>query len=232
MENDPLVQNTGNSGEDRNDDNDVYVPTKQDEIETLYRTFVLRRIGGVYPRQLADYIENHARTRFASDAYVKDFVAGLRASFLLTEVLRETSLAIPNNMDLDDVPEEGTWDDLIRQMTTIVTLWSRIDRALLSLARQHLLTTHESPNSADGMGVIKDSVFATPLLDFLEMLNLFPGKKFVQQILDWFELTEALLDNIHNGIERRAEEKLRKRCREKESRGEDKGKSQGLGKEE
>lgn len=232
MENDPLVQSTSNSGEDRKEDDDVYEPTKHDEIETLYRTFVLRRIGGVYPRQLADYIENHARTRFASDAYVKDFVAGLRASFLLTEVLHETSLAIPNDMDLDDVPEEGTWDDLIRQMTTIVTLWSRIDRALLSLARQHLLTTHESPNSADGMGVIKDSVFATPLLDFLEMLNLFPGKKFVQQILDWFELTEALLDNIHNGIERRAEEKLRKRYGEKESRGENKGRKQRLGKEE
>lgn len=210
MENEPLLQSTSGKGNE-NPDDDVYEPTKQDEIETLYRTFVLRRIGGVYPRQLADYFEKHARARFASDHFVKDFVAGLRASFILTEVLHETSLALTNDMDLEDIPEEGTWDDLIRQMTTIVTLWRRIDRTLLSLARQHLATTLDSPNSADGMGVIKDSVFATPLLEFLELLNLFPGKKFLQQILDWFEATEALLDNIHYGIERRAEEKLRER---------------------
>lgn len=217
MENDPLLQNTSGKGHENPDD--IYEPTKQDEIETLYRTFVRRRIGGVYPRQLADYFENHARARFASDAFVKEFVAGLRASFILAKVLRDTSLAIPNDMDLDDIPEEGTWDDLIRQMSTIVTLWRRIDRALLSLARQHLATTLDSPNSADGMGVIKDSVFATPLLEFLELLNLFPGKKFLQQILDWFETTEALLDKIHCGIERRAEEKLREREGEKKEGG-------------
>lgn len=189
-------------------DSDLYEPTEQDEIETLYRIFILRRIGGIYPRQLPDYIQNHAITRFASDEYVKDFIAGLRASLLLTEVLRETSLAIPK--DMDDLPE-GTWDDIIRQMTAIITLWRRIDKALLGLARQHL--THESPNSADGMGVIKDSPFATALFDFMESLNLFPGNKFLQQIVEWFEATESLLNKIHKAIEkeeRRKEKELSK----------------------
>lgn len=198
------------AAEEEEEEEDVYESAKQKEIERLYRIFILGRIGGVYPRQLADYIENHARTRFASDEYVRDLTAGLRASFMLTEVLRETSVAIPNDMDMEDLPEEGTWDDLIRQMTTIVTLWRRMDKALLALARQHL-SHHDSPNSGDGMGVIKGSLFATPLLEFMELLNLFPGKKFLEQIVDWFEVTEALLDKIHFAIESKAEERLREK---------------------
>lgn len=178
-----------------NEDLNLYGPAKQDEIGRLYRIFALR-IGGVRPRRLADYIQSHAISRFASDKYVEEFIACLRASFALTEVLCEKSLAI--SKDMKDLPEE-IWDDIIRQMTLIVTLWRRMDKALLGLARQHL--THESPNSADGMGVIKDAPFATPLFEFMESLNLFPGKKFLDQIEEWFEATELLLDKIHKAKE-------------------------------
>lgn len=250
-----------------NEGGDLYEPTKQDEIERLYNIFTRRRIGGVYPRKLADYFENHSITLFGSKRFVKDFTAVLRASFMLTEVIRDTSLAInpdDNEIDMEDLlshpppttPKEeeekekekekggveggegeevggDTWEDLlIRQMTAIVMLWRRIDRALLGLAHQHLSTNtnnknelssrtttitttgthHQSSlplNSADGMGVIKDSLFATHLLEFLESLNLFPGDgTFIEQMVDWFELTESILEKIHNAIERREEEKL------------------------
>lgn len=197
-----------NAPQSTSEDSDLCEPTEQDEIELLYRIFMLRRIGGIYPRTLPGYIQNHVMTRFASDKYVKCFIAGLRASLLLTEILRETSLAIPK--DMEDLPE-GAWDDIICQMTAIITLWRRIDKALLGLARQHL--THESPSSADGMGLIIDSPFATPLFDFMESLDLFPGKTFLEQILDWFEATESLLDKIHKTIEnegRRMEKELSK----------------------
>lgn len=202
-----------NALQSTSEDSDLYEPTEQDEFERLYKIFTLRRIGGVYPTELPDYIETCVTTRFASDEYVREFVAGLRASLLLTEVLRDTSLAISEDFE-EDLPE-GTWDDIIHQMTTIVTLWRRIDRALLGLARQHLTTTitttttttHESPNSADGMEVIKDSPFATPLFDFMESLDLFPGKKFLDQVEDWFEATYSLLDKIHDAIESSGEER-------------------------
>lgn len=237
-----------------NDEGDLYEPTTQDEIERLYNIFTRRRIGGVYPRKLADYFERHAITRFGNKNFVKDFTAGLRASFMLTEVIRDTSRAISpddNEIDMEDLlshpppttakeeeneKEKGeevgrdTWDELlIRQMTAIVILWRRIDRALLGLAHQYLNTNtnnnelsstkrtttgmhHQSSlplNSADGMGVIKDSPFATPLIEFLDSLNLFPGDgTFLEQILDWFELTESILEKIHSAIERREEERL------------------------
>lgn len=180
-----------------NEDLNLYESARQDEIERLYRIFALR-IGGVRPRQLADYIQSHAISRFASDKFVGEFTSCLRASFELTEVLCEKSLAI--SKDMKNIPE-GIWDDIIRQTTLIVTLWRRMDKALLGLARQHL--THESPNSADGMGLIKDSPFATPLFEFMESLNLFPGKKFLDQIEEWFEATESLFDKIDEAIEKR-----------------------------
>ena len=204
-----------NALQSTSEDSDLYEPSEQDEFERLYKIFTLRRIGGVYPTELPDYIETCVTTRFASDEYVREFVAGLRASLLLTEVLRDTSLVFSEDIE-EDLPE-GTWDDIMHQMTTIVTLWRRIDKALLGLAHQHLTTmttmtttTHESPNSADGMEVIKDSPFATPLFDFMESLDLFPGKKFLDQIEDWFEATDSLLGKIHDAIEssgERGEEK-------------------------
>lgn len=240
------------------EEGDLYVPTKQDEIERLCNIFIRRRIGSVYPRQLADYFDGHAMIRFGSNKFVKDFAAVLRSTFELAEVIRDTSLAISpddNDIDIADLlpfflaaeeqkkkggggggieggEEVGgrRWEDLlIRQITAILVLWHRIDRALLALAHQHLSNNnnlsststtitntrtkyhHQSSLplvSADGMGVIKDSAFATPLLEFFEILNLFPGDgKFLQQILDWFDLAESILDIIHKAIEKREEER-------------------------
>lgn len=245
-----------------NEEGDLYVPTKQDEIERLCNIFIRRRIGGVYPRQLADYFDDHAITRLGSNEFVKAFTAGLRPSFELVEIIRDTSLAISpddNDIDIEDLIPfflaeeeekkkggidggEGVggrrWEDLlIRQITAILIVWHRIDRALLALAHQHLsnnnlsftstTTTNTTTKyhhqssiplvSADGMGVIKDSAFATPIFEFLEILNLFPGDgSFLQQILDWFELTESVLDIIHKAIEKREEERWLLREEEEE----------------
>lgn len=50
------------------------------------------------------------------------------------------------------------------------------------------------------MNIIQNDLFALSLLQFMEMLNFFPGDKFLDQIEAWCKVTESLISVINNAM--------------------------------
>lgn len=173
----------------------------QCKIKQLYTDFAYSRIGGVSAKSLPHNLQSLAIEVFKTPKYVNQFAIALDDSAFLTEQLCILSLEIPD--DNTKNLAEGFWEDVVHQLKQIIHLWLCMDRVLAKLAREQL--GNAAATSVDGMKIIQDDKFAVSLLKFMEMLNLFPGDKYLDQIGAWCHGTESLISVIHKTMGREME---------------------------
>lgn len=171
------------------------------DINKFYAFFTARQVGGIeaidFPKSLRDLVIQ----KFGGPTYVNRLTINLAEVVAL--ILKLYSLR--REIDLEKLKDTGIQKDIIRHLKTIDRLWARMDKALLMLARQKYEYDWQGVSSVDGMNILEKAIFAIPLHDFLDNLDLFQDDKFMAKIQDWREGMESILINILMSLGRKKE---------------------------
>lgn len=172
----------------------------EEEINDFYAFFRARRVGaikaGVFPKALRDLVIQ----KFGSANYVDQLTVSLAEAIVL--IVRIYNLR--GDINLEEL-REGMEEDIIRHLQKIDQLWVRMDKALVMLARQKYEFDRHRVTSQDGMKILENAIFAVPLHDFLENLDLLRDDKFIETIKDWRDSMESIIVAILKNLGRNEE---------------------------
>lgn len=178
------------------------IPKIQKEINDFYAFFIARRVGSIKARAFPKALRDLVIQKFGSAKYVDQLTVSLAEAIVL--IVRIYNLR--GDIHLEEL-RKGMGEDIIRHLQEVDQLWVRMDKALLMLARQKYQSDrhHRVITSQDGMKILENAIFAVPLHDFLENLDLLRDEKFIETIVDWRESMESIIVEILKNLGRNEE---------------------------
>ena len=188
-----------------------YQKQMKDIIEGLHNFFAYGRIGGIRAKEFPNYLQSHANKNFKTSQKVEKFTADLYNTVRLAKQLCDLSLAIPdddnNNSNSKELLPNGFWADVVRQLRRIIQLWLRMDEVFAHLAREQSDNAAAAATSCDGLKFIQDDIYATSLLHYLKMLNLFAGGDYLVHLFVWCKATNSLITILNEALSREEKKK-------------------------
>lgn len=170
------------------------------EIDDFYAFFRARQVGainaGAFPKALRDLVIQ----KFGSANYVDQLTVSLAETIVL--IVRIYNLR--GDIHLEEL-RKGMEEDITRHLHEIDQLWARVDKALVMLGRQTYEYERHRVTSQDGMKILENAIFAVPLHDFLENLDLLRDDKFIETIGDWRDSMESIIVAILKNLGRNEE---------------------------
>lgn len=176
------------------------IPKMRKEINDFYVFFGSRRVGAIKARAFPKALRDLVIQKFGSANYVDQLTVSLAEAIVL--IVRVYSLR--GDIHLEEL-RKGMEEDIIRHLQEIDQLWARMDKALVMLARQKYEYDRHRVTSEDGMKILENAIFAVPLHDFLENLDLLRDDKFIETIEDWRESMESIIVVILKNLGRNEE---------------------------
>lgn len=170
------------------------------EINDFYVFFKSRRVGAIKARAFPKALRELVIQKFGSANYVDQLTVSLAEAIVL--IVRIYNLR--GDIHLEEL-RKGMEEDIIRHLQEIDQLWARMDKALVMLARQKYEYDRHRVTSEDGMKILENAIFAVPLHDFLENLDLLRDDKFIETIEDWRESMESIIVVILKNLGRNEE---------------------------
>lgn len=181
------------------------IPRIQKEINDFYAFFIARRVGSIRARAFPKALRDLVIQKFGSAKYVDQLTVSLAEASVLIGKIYD----LRGDIHLEELPT-GMGEDIIRHLQEVAQLWARMDKALVMLARQQNNQSSDrhhrvTINSQDGMSILENAIFAVPLHDFLENLDLQGDYKFIETIEDWRESMESIIAEILENLGRNEE---------------------------
>lgn len=181
------------------------IPQIQKEINDFYAFFIARRVGSIRARAFPKALRDLVIQKFGSAKYVDQLTVSLAEAIVLIGKIYD----LRGDIHLEELPK-GMGEDIIRHLQEVAQLWARMDKALVMLARQQNNQSSDRHHrvtitSQDGMKILENAIFAVPLHDFLENLDLQGDYKFIETIEDWRESMEYIIVEILENLGRNEE---------------------------
>lgn len=183
------------------------IPKIHKEINGFYTFFIARRVGSIRARAFPKALRDLVIRKFGSAKYVDQLTVSLAEAILLIVKIYD----LRGDIHVEELPKR-MGEDIIRHLQEVAQLWARMDKALLMLARQQKYRSSDNSHhntvvitSRDGMKILENAIFAVPLHDFLENLDLQGDYKFIETVEDWRESMESIIAEILENLGRNEE---------------------------
>lgn len=176
------------------------IPKLKKEINDFYAFFKARQVGAIKARAFPRILRDLVIKKFGSATYVDELTVNLAEAIVLIVKIYN----LRGDINLERL-EEGMEEDIIRHLKEIDELWSRMDNALVMLARQKYEYDWQRVTSGDGMKILEDAIFAVSLHEFLENLDLFQDDKFIEKMEDWRQSMDSIIVAILKSLGRNNE---------------------------
>lgn len=162
----------------------------------MYITFTSRTIGLVNIDEFPQTLENKIIARFGSAKFIRGLTEPLQLSLNAATKLYEMQFKIP---DLDGPPSAA--EMVCQSFQRVGEIWTKLEMDLETFAREEENNTRAT--AADGLRIIGNALFVSPIQRFHDVLDRNPYKMFLPEISDYLEKTNSLIVTIIEWLESR-----------------------------
>lgn len=166
------------------------------ETVYLYLAFTGRTIGLVHIEEFPQTLENRIITRFGSSKFIRGLTEPLQLSLNAATKLYGLQFKITE----EESPPSSV--ELIRQnFLRVGEIWTKLEEDLETFAREEENNPHAT--AADGIRIIGDALFVSPIQRFHDVLDRNPYKMFLPEISEYLEKSNSLIVTILEWLESR-----------------------------
>lgn len=167
--------------------------------QNIYRyiTFTSRKIGHINIEEFPQTLENKIIARFGSAKFIRGLTEPLQLSLNAATKLYELQFKLP---ELDGPPSAA--EMVSQSFQRLGEIWTKLEEDLETFAREE--ENNMEATAADGIRIIGNALFASPIQRFHDVLDRNPYKMFLPEISEYLEKTNLLIISIVEWLETRA----------------------------
>lgn len=162
----------------------------------LYLSFTARTIGLVHVEDIPQTLENRIITRFGNAKFIRGLTEPLQLSLNAATKLYGLQFKLTE----EDSPPSSV--EMIQEnFRRLGEIWTKLEEDLQTFAREE----ENSPRAtaADGIRIIGNALFVSPIQRFHDVLDRNPYKMFLPEISEYLDKSNSLIVTIMEWLESR-----------------------------
>jgi len=171
-------------------------PTSTMSQQNVYKyiTFTSRKIGLVNIEEFPQTLENKIIGRFGSPKFIRGLTEPLQLTLNAATKLYEMQFKLP---EVDGPPSANQM--VSQSFQRVGEIWTKLEEDLKTFAREE--ENNMEATAADGIRIIGDALFVSPIQRFHDVLDRNPYKMFLPEISEYLEKTNSLIISIVEWLE-------------------------------
>lgn len=162
----------------------------------LYLSFTARTVGLVHVEDFPQTLENRIIARFGSAKFIRGLTEPLQLSINAATKLYGLQFKITE----ENSPPSSV-EMICENLRCLGEIWTKLEEDLETFAREE--ENNPRATAADGIRIIGNALFVSPIQRFHDVLDRNPYKMFLPEISEYLDKSNSLIVTIVEWLEGR-----------------------------